>query len=269
MAAIDFVSNLDTGTWVHRLDPRAKLFLILAFVIIPLLFMDPLYLTAVLLLGLPVWFSAKIKIKSIAPLLGTIVILALSAVVFSTFYNYEQAEAMVIFSIGSLQATDIGLLSGLVLGYRIAIPCFMTIVIISTTDPALLAKGLMKMKVPMSVAFMFLGTLRFFPLVFEEMTNISNAQTIRGVNKKGIKGSWNSFKLAAFPLLVNALRRSRTMGLAVESKGFSKMAWREYYQDMRLSSIDILAIILTILFFAAALYVRYVLGLGGDNSIIA
>lgn len=269
MAASDFVVNLDKGTWVHKLDPRAKLLLIIGFVVTPLLFMDPLYLTIILLIGIPIWLSAKIHMKSIMPLLGTIVILAMSAVIFSTFYNYEQANANVLFSIGSLQATDIGLYSGLVLGYRIAIPCFMTIVIITTTDPALLAKGLMKMKVPMNIAFMFLGTLRFFPLVFEELTNISNAQTIRGVNKKGIRGSWNSFKLAAFPLLINSLRRSRTMGLAVESKGFSKMAWREYYQDMKLENKDYVVIILTIVFFAGALYVRYGLGLGADNSFIA
>ncbi|WP_282172149.1 energy-coupling factor transporter transmembrane component T family protein [Cytobacillus firmus] len=268
MAAIDFVSNLDEDTWVHKLDPRAKLFMILGFVIIPLLFMDPLYLTGILLLGMVLWFSARIKIKPILPLLVTILILAMSAIVFATFYNYNQPDAAVLFSIGSLQATDVGLYSGLILGYRIGIPCFMTIIIISTTDPALMAKGLMKMKVPINVAFMFLGTLRFFPLVFEELTNISNAQTIRGVNKKGLKGSWNSFKLAVFPLLINSLRKSRTMGLAVESKGFSKMAWKEYYQDMKLTKRDWLAIAVTILFFAAAIYIRYVLGLGGTNSIV-
>lgn len=268
MAAIDFVSNLDEDTWVHKLDPRAKLFMILGFVIIPLLFMDPLYLTGILLLGMVLWFSARIKIKPILPLLVTILILAMSAIVFATFYNYNQPDAAILFSIGSLEATDVGLYSGLILGYRIGIPCFMTIIIISTTDPALLAKGLMKMKVPINVAFMFLGTLRFFPLVFEELTNISNAQTIRGVNKKGLKGSWNSFKLAMFPLLINSLRKSRTMGLAVESKGFSKMAWKEYYQDMKLTKVDWLAIAMTVIFFAAAIYIRYVLGLGGTNSIV-
>lgn len=269
MATMDFVSNLDKDTWVHRLDPRAKLILILGFVIVPLLFMDPLYLTAVLLVGLPVWFSAKIQVKSILPLLGTIVILAMSAVIFATFYNYDQAAAKVLFTIGPLQATDIGLYSGLVLGYRIAIPSFMAIIIIVTTDPALLAKGLMKMKVPISIAFMFLGTLRFFPLVFEEMINISNAQTIRGVNKKGIRGSWNSFKLAAFPLLINSLRRSRTMGLAVESKGFSKMAWREYHQEMKMVALDYVVIFLTIAALLATLYIRYGLRLGADNTFIA
>lgn len=220
------------------------------------------------MLGLLLWFSAKIKIKPILPLLLTILILAMSAIVFATFYNYNQPNTNILFSIGSLQATDIGLYSGLILGYRIAIPCFMTIIIISTTDPALLAKGLMKMKVPINVAFMFLGTLRFFPLVFEELTNISNAQTIRGVNKKGLRGSWNSFKLAVFPLLINSLRKSRTMGLAVESKGFSKMAWKEYYQDMKLTRMDLFVIVLTILFFAAAIYFRFILGLGGSNSIV-
>lgn len=262
MAALDFTANLEKGTWVHNLDPRAKFFMILSFVFMPLIYMDPLYLTGILVLGLPLWFSAKLEIRPIMGLFATILILAMTAIVFATFYNYNIPEAVTLFRIGPLKATDIGFYSGLVFAYRIAIPCFMSIILIATTDPAMLAKAMMKMKVPMSIAFMLLGSLRFFPLVFEEMNNIVNAQTIRGVKKNGMKNQWNAFKLATFPLMINSLRRSRTMGLAVESKGFGKKAWKEYYQELKLDRTDYIVIVATIVFIIAAVYVRFGLGLG-------
>ena len=220
-SALDFVSNLDKDTWVHRMDPRVKLGLLTAFVICPLCFMDVWYLTGILVMALPLWFGGKIEIKPIRGLLDAIIIMAITSVLFATFYNYDR-NSLVYFTLGPLKATEVGFMSGLVLAYRMSIPSFVVIILIATTDPANLAKGLMRLRVPIPVAFMFLGSLRFFPLVFEEMTNVTNAQTIRGVKRGGISGSWNSFKLASFPLMINCLRRSRVMGLSVESKVLGK-----------------------------------------------
>jgi energy-coupling factor transport system permease protein len=259
--ALDFVSNLDKDTWVHRIDPRVKLIMLCAFVICPLLFVEPWYLTGIVVLALPLWIGARIEIRPIHGLIDAIIVMAITSVVFSTFYNYDRLSP-VYFSIGPLKATSVGFYIGLVLAYRMSIPSMVVIILIATTDPASLAKGLMKMRVPIPVAFMFLGSLRFFPLLFEEFTNITNAQTIRGIKKGGLSGMWRSFKLASFPLMINSLRRSRVMGLAVESKGFGKRAWNEYYQEFHLNLIDYLMIAYTILVVGAVLYVRYYLQLG-------
>ncbi len=264
-----FISNYEKDTWVHRMDPRVKLIAILSLVMVPLLFTDFYYLLGITILILPLWFSARIELSSIMGLVWAILIFSLTAVVFATFYNYNHPTQQVLFSFGPLVATDIGFVSGLVLGFRAAIPCFAVLILICTTDPAAMAKAMMKIKLPLTVAFMMLGALRMFPLVSDEMQNISTAQTIRGIEKKGLKNNLNAFKLAALPLIINSLRKSRTMGLAIESKGFGSRAWHEYYQDFTLNKIDYAVLIFTIIFSIAAVVARYYFGLGVDPIVTA
>lgn len=264
-----FVSNYEKNTWVHRMDPRVKLIAILSLVLVPLMFTDFWYLLGITILILPIWFSARIEMASIMALVWAILIFSLTAVVFATFYNYNHPSQKEIFSIGPLIATDIGFVSGLVLGFRAAIPCFAVLILICTTDPAAMAKAMMKIKMPLTVAFMMLGALRMFPLVSEEMQNISTAQTIRGIEKKGMKNNFNAFKLAALPLMINSLRKSRTMGLAIESKGFGARAWNEYYQDFTINKIDTAVMIFTVIFSVAAVVARYYFGLGVNPIVTA
>lgn len=264
--AFDFSSNLNKKTWVHLIDPRAKLLLILSFIIVPLFFQDVLYLTAIVVLILPIWLSAKIDLKPIKGLIYGIFIFSLTTILFSTFYNYG-VDKKILFKFGPLVATQSGFYSGLILGYRVAIPSFVVLLLITTTDPAVLTKGLMKMHCPISVAFMILGSLRFFPIIFEELNNITSAQAIRGVKRSGIGGAWRSFKLASFPLMINSLRKSRVMGIAVESKGFGKRSWKNYYQDLTITRTDVLLIIFSIILLVGASYIRFGLGLGWDSNV--
>jgi len=264
MANSSFSANYEKNTWIHRLDPRVKLFFILSFVFIPLFFTKFLYLAVITVIILPFWISAKIDVRSISGLVVAILIFSFIAVIFATFYNYNHPSQIVLFRIGPLTATNIGLISGLVLGFRAAIPAFVVLILICTTDPAELCKAMMKVKMPLTVAFMMLGALRMFPLVTEEMANISTAQTIRGINKKGMKNNFKAFQLAALPLLINSLRRSRTMGLAIESKGFGNRQWCEYYQNFSFKKIDYAMLVFTIILVITALIVRYYFGLGVD-----
>jgi len=59
-----------------------------------------------------------------------------------------------------------------------------------------------------------LGGLRFIPIITEQLFNILDAQTIRGVIGSRVEKT----KLLFFPLFITSLRRTRTMGLAVKRK---------------------------------------------------
>ncbi|MEA4811334.1 MAG: energy-coupling factor transporter transmembrane component T [Anaerolineaceae bacterium] len=262
MEGADFSINYEKNTWVHRLDPRVKLLFIILFATVPLLFTDFWYLLACAVILAPIWFSAKIEPAPIKGLLIAIAIFSLTIVVFAMFYNYDRPDQKVLLALGPLKATDMGLMSGLMLGFRAAIPSIAALILISTTDPAYLAKAMMKIKIPLSVAFMMMGALKMFPLVFEEMQNIRTAQIIRGVKYGGFKNNFNAFKLAAFPLMVNALRKSRVTGVAVESKGFGKRSWKDYYQNFKLARNDYLMLAFCIVFLVGALVLRYAFGLG-------
>lgn len=269
MNTMSFVSNYEKDTWVHRLDPRVKLMFILSLVLIPLFFTDIRYLLAIALIISPVWISAKIEIKPILALIIAVLIFSFVAVIFATFYNYDIPTQNILFKLGPLVATDIGFISGCTLGVRSAIPSLVILILICTTDPAELAKAMMKMKMPLTVAFMMLAALRMVPMVTEEMANISTAQTIRGIDKKGIKGNYRAFKLATLPLMINSLRRSRTMGLAIESKGFGKRAWKEYYQDFSFNKVDYAVLILTIVLMVGSIIIRYGFALGVNSIVIS
>ncbi len=109
---------------------------------------------------------------------------------------------------------------------------------------------------------MMMGALKMFPLVFEEMQNIRTAQIIRGVKYGGMKNNLRAFKLAAFPLMINSLRKSRVTGVAVESKGFGKRAWNDYYQKFKLTRNDYLMLAFCVIFLVVSLVLRFGFGLG-------
>lgn len=263
-----FAINYEKDTWVHRMDPRAKLIFILVFATVPLFFTKFTYLIGCALLVLPIWIAAKIDIRPIKGIISGIFMIAVIAVIFATFYNYEVPGQLELFHIGPLTATDRGLRSGLMLGFRTMVPAFVALILICTTDPAALSKAMMKMKVPMNIAFMMMGILKIFPLVSEEMSNIKTAQIIRGVSYKGFRNKYNAFKLSVFPLIVNSLRKSRVTGVAVESKGFAKNAWDEYYQEFKFDTVDKLFVLFSIIVLIAALVIRYGYGLGVDLTVV-
>ena len=51
---------LDRDTWVHHLDPRTKIFLLLGMFVLPFVFLSPLYEAAVLVLVLLFGYLAKV-----------------------------------------------------------------------------------------------------------------------------------------------------------------------------------------------------------------
>ncbi|MDQ3943522.1 MAG: energy-coupling factor transporter transmembrane protein EcfT, partial [Actinomycetota bacterium] len=70
---------LERDTWVHRLDPRTKMFLLLGTFVLAFAFLHPLYLLAVLVLVLFFGYLAKalVNLRRIWFILVTIAILTI------------------------------------------------------------------------------------------------------------------------------------------------------------------------------------------------
>jgi energy-coupling factor transporter transmembrane protein EcfT len=63
---INFMTNVERESWVHRLDPRTKIMLILFFTTIPLLFTDLRFTVFYILLTVPLWLTANIDYRPMA-----------------------------------------------------------------------------------------------------------------------------------------------------------------------------------------------------------
>jgi energy-coupling factor transport system permease protein len=263
---VSFLANIDRDSWVHRLDPRTKVAILVFFSVIPLLFTDYRFIFLFILMVLPLWLTANLNFRPlISPFIGVgffmLVLFVFTAIRGPSELTNpapEAADFTWFIHLGPIVITSHTFFRGLYIAGRVGVPMTIGLFIVATTDPTNLGKGLRMLKMPSAVVFMVLAGLRFIPIVTEQMMNILDAMSIRGVRQSRFERT----KLLILPLFITSLRRTRTMGSACEVKGFGAGAWNHFYQDLRFKRVDwvilILLLVLTILF----LYIRLVLGLG-------
>ena len=265
-AIVNFMSNIEGDSWIHRLDPRTKVALILFFSSMPLLFTDPLYILAFMLLCLPLWLTAKVSFRSLSgPLIAVAGFLTMifllnvfrSRAELTTQFDYFSQFTWWI-SLGPLVITSHTLQRAIFLAARLVVPFTIGLLVITTTDPVYLAKGLRKLRLPIELVFMVLAGLRFIPLVTEQLFSIMDAQTIRGVSSS----RWQRAKLALLPLLIGSLRRTRTMGLACEAKGFGARRWNDFIESFQMGRNDVMLLCGLTILTVVGLVIRFGFGRG-------
>ena len=159
---------------------------------------------------------------------------------------------------GPLVVTSHTFFRGLYIAGRMLVPLTIGLFIIATTDPTSLGKGLRKLKAPTFAVFMVLSGLRFIPIVTEQMINILDAMTIRGVPNSRFQRT----KLLILPLFVTSLRRTRIMGSASEAKGYGAQKWNNFYQEFKFKRADKIMLITLLLLTIVTIYLRFGLGIG-------
>jgi energy-coupling factor transport system permease protein len=263
----NFMTNVDRESWVHRLDPRTKLLMIVFFASVPLFFTDIRISLFFVALTIPLWLTSNLDFRPMAaPLLGVAVFLgtiflfnAIRGPAELATLNPANAYTWHV-RLGFIVVTSHTAERGLWMAMRLVTAMTIGLLVISTTDPTFLAKGLLKLKMPASIVFMVLAGLRFVPIVTEQVYNILDAQTIRGVSKSRVERT----KLLLLPLFVTSLRRVRSLGLATEAKGFGAQRWHDFYEEFALRRTDLAILVGLGVLAVVSIIVRFGLGLGGD-----
>jgi len=239
--------------------------LIIFFTTVPLLFTDLRFSVFYVLLTVPLWLTANIDYRPmVGPFAGAGLFLL---IVF--FFNAVRGTAELTnpdpqnaytwyLQLGPIVFTSHTAAQGLWMATRLVTSFTIGLLVIATTDPTYLAKGLKKLKMPTAVVFMVLAGLRFIPIVLEQLFNILDAQTIRGVSSSRIQRT----KLLMLPLFITSLRRVRALGLATEAKGFGASRWNDFYEELRLEWPDKAILVGLVVLVVASLAVRFGLGLG-------
>lgn len=268
-----FLANVRGNSWFHHLDPRTKVTYLAVVVFVDLLFLNPIYLLAVFLTTLPIWISSRVNLKPLLPQITGIGLTLLALMIF--IFSFSGAVG----SSGYVKPGQEGIPLGPIIFYpasfnigavqllRMGIPMATSLLVFATTDPTAFARALNKMRVPKEISFMIVTALRFFPLVLEEYTNVTQAQKVRGVPTKGVVNWFRSMFRTSLPLLIIMLRKSRDMGIAVEGRGFGARKWYGSYRVLELHRDDYLLMVWLGILILAALYVRFILGLGWSNII--
>jgi len=270
------LNNISLGQYfpgtsaIHRMDPRAKLILTFAYIIILFCCKGPIPYLIVGILLASVIFISKISIKIILRGVRPVLILLLITTIFNIFYT---TGGTVLLHIGFINITSHGLISAAYMVVRIVFLIIGTFVMLTyTTSPIMLTDGLesilsplKRIRVPVhELAMMMTIALRFIPTLIEETNKIISAQRSRGADFD----SGNIFARAKalipilVPLFVSAFRRAEDLAVAMECRCYRGDIGRTRMRILKISAIDILSLLIGILCFGAMLIFSYILPIG-------
>lgn len=256
--------QLDSFT--HRLSGVTKLLCFLLLTSAVMFTYDIRVIGAVLLFSILMAFISKISLKKVKPMLIYVAIfLAMNFVL--TFLVAPQhgveiyGTKHVILHINNFyEVTQEQLFYQVIkiMKYLSAIPlgfCFFL-----TTNPSEFASSLNSAKVPYKACTALSLTLRYFPDVQKDYSNISNAQQARGLDmSKKVKFSTrfkNTMKIL-IPLILSTMDRIELITNAMELRGYGKAKTRTWYTTRKLQRNDYLSIAFSVLVLLASLYIRF------------
>ncbi len=135
---------------------------------------------------------------------------------------------------------------------------------IFTTDVNAMVIGMVKAHIPYKIAFIFSSTLRFFPLLFEEIQTIIEAQRLRGLafETMGVLKRLRVYAKIAVPLILGALVKSQMLDIVLQSKAFTGSPERTYLHETQLSAADYAVMAGSALFVIVAAIAYFGWGIG-------
>ena len=256
MASMTFGRYTFKETYVHHLDARNKIFLMILFMV-GIFFQFHLWSTALLLSGLYlviliiIMVMARINFfqlfKSLSGMWMFIIIL-MAIYIFIPNNNYYLPTA---FSVGSLEVKwDAFCQSGYII-MRLILMLALTMVLTSTTKPMDMTYAFEWYMTPLKpirfpaheIAMTLSIALRFIPTLLDETERIMKAQASRGVdfNHGGLFKRFGAVIALIIPLFVSALERSEELANAMIVRGYDPRAKRTRYRLLRFSWRDLIA----------------------------
>ena len=237
-----FLYQFSAGdSFVHRLDPRAKLVFLVCFLVATFLMPQP-WVMPLVIIGI-IWAFARISPFEYLPFL--LFLLPLMLAITLVHVASDGPPFLDVSLFGLVPLSRVGLESGLLVAFRLAAMGIAFIMFSMTTDPFDWGMAMYLSGLSYKVAFMFAFAMRFFPLLQEELVVIRNALTARAYHAVGSHNPVTflvGVGVAIMPLGLGALRRSQDIALAMELRGFNYAEAhgirRTVFRDIRLRPAD-------------------------------
>ena len=251
---------------VHRFDPRLKLVLTVAYIVLLFAASNPLGLAlSILFLGV-MYKVAKIPVKMIGKSLKPILPIVLFTAVLNLFFVSGEGDPLVHFWFLTIYAE--GVRYAVLMAVRVMALIAGTSLLTYTTSPIVLTdaieqllKPLGKLHVPVhELAMMMSIALRFIPTLIEETDKIMNAQKARGAQLDTGKMTDRVKALVPvlIPLFISAFRRADELAMAMECRCYRGGTGRTRLKVLRCEKQDYIDLAVCIACFAVILASRLV-----------
>ncbi len=258
-------------TWLHQLDPRVKLVWLMSFLVAPLL-AHPLWRLGLVGLLILLTLSAAIPLRVWRQQMGWLLTLCIFVFIIASLapdglaVDYQPrlpasdfdlpqpgSYQYVLFKKAQITITRRSLDLAVRISTLVFTLIYSTNLYLLTTAPEEITAGLEDLMAPLrrfklpitEITLTLTLSLRFIPLVLEEVQNLVRSIRTRAINwkKLGLKRSLQVWLMVAERLLENLLLRAEQISVAMEVRGFtSPNQHRVQWHQLRLRLCDWVAL---------------------------
>mgnify|MGYP000379838627 CR=1 FL=1 len=230
---------------VHRFDPRLKLVLTIAYIVLLFAASNPLGLALSILFLAAMYKVAKIPAKMILKSLKPILPIVIFTAVLNLFFVTGEGDPLV--KLGFLTIYAEGVRYAVLMAVRVMALIAGTSLLTYTTSPIVLTDAIEQLLKPLGklhfpvheLAMMMSIALRFIPTLIEETDKIMSAQKARGADFESGKLMERAKALIPIlvPLFISAFRRADELATAMECRcyqggeGRTKMKQLHYQRN--------------------------------------
>ena len=249
---------------VHRFDPRLKLVLTIAYIVLLFAASNPLGLAlSILFLG-GMYMVAKIPFKMILKSLKPILPIVIFTAVLNLFFVAGEGEPLV--RVWFLTIYAEGVRYAVLMAVRVMALIAGTSLLTYTTSPIVLTDAIEQLLKPLGklhfpvheLAMMMSIALRFIPTLIEETDKIMNAQKARGamLDSGTLKERMHALVPILIPLFISAFRRADELAMAMECRCYHGGEGRTRLKQLRYGRLDLAAALVSALYFVLVLATR-------------
>lgn len=251
LSDVTFGQYYPTQSFVHRMDPRAKLLALIAYIVLLFVANNFYALAICALLIIAALAASHVPFGRVLRSVKGIIFILIFTAVLNVFFHGGKT---VYWQWGFLKITLEGIIFTVFLILRLFFLVMGSSVLTLTTTPVALTDGIESLLKPLKyikfpvheLALIMSIALRFIPTLIDETNRIISAQKARGADFE----SGNIFKRIKaiipilIPLLISAFRRAEELGDAMDARCYSGSKNRTKYKKLRFGWRDLIAFLL-------------------------
>ena len=251
---VTFGQYYPTRSFVHNMDPRAKIVFMIAYIVAIFVADNFLALAAVTLFLIVAVLFSRVPFGRVLRSVKMILFLILFTAVLNLFFYSSGGEEHMIWQWKFLSLSWESVVNMIFLALRLFLLVMGTSILTLTTAPVELTDGIESLLKPLKyikfpvheLALIMSIALRFIPTLMDETNRIIAAQKARGADFEtgGLFKRAKAMIPVLIPLLVSAFRRAEELGDAMDARCYSGAKGRTKYKKLVFTWRDLLGLLL-------------------------
>lgn len=251
---VTFGQYYPTQSFVHRMDPRAKIVLVIAYIVAIFLANNFFGLAAVTLFLIVAVAFSRVPVGSVLRSVKMILFIIIFTAILNLFFYSSSSEVHILVQWWVITISWESIINMIFLAMRLFLLVLGTSVLTLTTTPVALTDGIESLLTPLKwirfpvheLALIMSIALRFIPTLIDETNRIVAAQKARGANFEtgGLIKRAKAMIPVLVPLLVSAFRRAEDLGDAMDARCYSGSKGRTKYKKLTFGWRDAVGLIL-------------------------